>query len=55
MTAVKVRTFRQDERIARWLADCDREDRIHRMLGWAGGGLVVALCGFLVTMSVEFL
>jgi hypothetical protein len=43
---------RRDERIGHWLADCDREVRLHRWLGIAGGGLVAALCGVLVALSI---
>jgi hypothetical protein len=55
MSAVKVRTFRQDERIGRWLADCEREDRAHRILGWVGMGLVVTFVAACLTLTVEFL
>jgi hypothetical protein len=42
----------RDERVSAWLAQCEREDRAHRLMGWAGGVLVILFIIMMTTMSI---
>jgi hypothetical protein len=44
----------RDERISQWLAACEREDRAHRLLGWAGTVLVIMFIIMMTSMSITF-
>jgi len=45
-------SLRHDERISPWLRSLDRADKMERVLGIAGGLLLVGFIGVCATMSV---
>ena len=47
-------SLRHDERVGHWLTDVRRGDMAERVLGIAGGLLVVGFVGFMTTITVVF-